>query len=77
MPQRIADLHGVLASLFETTSDRVQAVAAAGAITLPWWLPDLHEVSAEAALFAPILGCLWFVIQITLRLIEFRRKSRP
>ena len=76
MPQRIVDLHGVLSSLFETTSDRAQAVAAAGAITLPWWLPDLSKISAEAALFAPILGCLWFVVQITLRIIEFRRKPR-
>jgi hypothetical protein len=63
-------------SLFQTASDRVQAAAATGAILLPYWLPDLKAISAEAALFAPILGCLWFAIQITLRLVEFNRKPR-
>jgi alpha-beta hydrolase superfamily lysophospholipase len=72
-PQNLTEFFG---SLFQTASDRIQAAAATGAILLPYWLPDLKAISAEAALFAPILGCVWFAIQITLRLIEFNRKAR-
>jgi len=76
MPTTQYHLGELLGNLFETTSERLQAVAAASAITLPWWLPDLHSISAEAALIAPILGCIWFVVQIALRIIEFERKMK-
>lgn len=52
-------------------------VSTATALALsPWWLQALHATSAIAAEVAPILGMLWFVIQIVIKLYEtFRRKD--
>lgn len=43
----------------------VTDVGAAAALTSPYWLPTLQEVSQIAALVLPILGALWLVIQIS------------
>jgi hypothetical protein len=37
---------------------------AAGAVTSPWWMPSLADVSQTAALLLPILGCAWLIVQI-------------
>lgn len=47
-----------------TTTDHVNASAAAAAITSPWWLPALHEGSQIAAEALPILGVVWILVQI-------------
>jgi hypothetical protein len=52
-------------------------VSTATALALsPWWLQELHTISSVAAEIAPILGMVWFGVQIALKLYEtFRRKD--
>lgn len=47
-----------------TLTDRAADGVAVGAISSPFWLPGLQEVSDIAALALPILGCIWLVIQV-------------
>lgn len=46
-------------------------VVAAAAIASPWWLPTLQELHDWAAWVLPILGVLWLLLQIGLKLHEF------
>lgn len=62
----------VLGSLFETASERVTAAVAAGAILSPWWLPLAHDV---AAMWAPILGCAWLLVQIIAKLVDMAKRE--
>lgn len=48
--------------------DRVTNTIAAGAVTSPWWMPSLADVSTTAALLLPILGCAWLLVQIIAKL---------
>lgn len=61
------DLQNVTGYLFETASERVTAAVAAGAVISPIWLPYAHDVAAQ---WAPVLGCVWLVLQITLKLVD-------
>jgi hypothetical protein len=61
---------------FQTAWERVCAILALGAISLPAWHPTLHETSETAAQLAPILGCIWLIVQIGARLWELRRPQR-
>jgi hypothetical protein len=45
---------------FELITDTTSIVALAS----PWWLPWLKELSELAALWLPILGAIWIVVQI-------------
>lgn len=66
------NLGEVLGSLFETTSEKVTAAVAWGAVLSPWWLPLAHDVAAQ---WAPVLGCLWLVVQILDKLIRIYARS--
>ncbi|MBZ9873065.1 hypothetical protein LB542_19650 [Mesorhizobium sp. BR1-1-9] len=46
------------------TVDNVTNTIAAGAVTSPWWMPSLADISSNAALLLPILGCAWLLVQI-------------
>ena len=61
------DLHNIGGYLFETASEKVTAAVAAGAVISPIWLPYAHDVAAQ---WAPVLGCVWLVLQISLKLID-------
>lgn len=61
------NLHDVVGSIFETASEKVTAIVATTAIVSPVWLPYAHDV---AAMWAPVLGCLWLILQIALKLID-------
>lgn len=63
-------------AVFTTAAEKAQAVIAAGAITSPLWRQALQSVSEDAALLAPILGCLWLIVQIGAKIIETRRRTR-
>lgn len=56
-----------------TTERATDAIAVAGA-TSPIWLPALSDVSQVAALLLPILGVVWLIVQIAMKLSE--RSSR-
>lgn len=61
------DLQNIGGYLFETASEKVTAAIAAGAVISPIWLPFAHDVAAQ---WAPVLGCVWLILQITLKLID-------
>lgn len=52
----------------EAVIDRVTNTIAAGAVTSPWWMPSLADISSNAALLLPILGCAWLIVQIITKL---------
>lgn len=47
-----------------TNGEVVTDTGAVAAIASPWWLPALHDVSQFAAEWLPILGAVWLVVQI-------------
>jgi hypothetical protein len=49
---------------------------AAAAVFSPLWLPWLHEVSEVAAMVVPILGVIWLILQITLKIYAFYRRRK-
>jgi hypothetical protein len=44
--------------------DRSTDTVAVAAVVSPFWLPVLQDVSTLAALFVPILGAVWLIVQI-------------
>lgn len=58
------------------THETVTTTGAYAALTSPVWLPSLKEASEIAGLLLPILGALWLVTQITVKLWEARRKYK-
>lgn len=61
--------------IFSTISERLGALLATGAILLPVWHPTLKETSETAALIAPILGCVWMLVQIFAKVKELTHKA--
>jgi len=47
---------------------------AAGAVSSPFWLPTLHDISAIAADLAPVLGLVVLLVQIWIKIDEYRRR---
>lgn len=45
----------------------VTDTGAVAAVISPWWLPVVHQVSDVAALTLPILGALWLIVQIAIK----------
>jgi len=62
-------------TLFTTVAEKTNAVVSIGMITSPWWVFYLKDVSAIAALFAPILGCIYLLMQIGFKLWDRSRKE--
>jgi hypothetical protein len=48
---------------FDFVTDTTSVVALAS----PWWLPWLKDMSELAALWLPILGAIWLIVQIGFR----------
>ncbi len=57
-------------------NDTFANAGAAAAVTSPWWLPALHNISTVAAELLPILGAAWLVVQIAVKLLQYRRARR-
>lgn len=53
--------------------DRTTTIVAAASIAAPLWLPSIKQISDHAALWMPILGATWLVVQIVSKLIELRK----
>ncbi len=60
----------ILSSLFETANEKITAAIAGAAIISPAF-PGLKETSDSAALWLPILGCIWLLSQIILKWWRF------
>lgn len=58
------------------TIDNATNAAAGAAVSSPWWLPGLQEMSETAALFLPIFGVVWLAVQIASKVIEHKSR-RP
>lgn len=67
----------MITGLFSTAAERINAALAAGAILFQFWHPTLKDTSEVAGLAAPILGCLWLVVQIVAKIgeIVYRRRG--
>lgn len=57
-------------------TDRATDIVAVGAVTSPFWMPTLGQLSQIAAAATPILGVLWLLIQIYARLAELWEKRK-
>lgn len=64
-----------LDSLFSTTSEKVGGVISAAMISSPLWIQHLKPYSDAAALFAPILGCVYLSMQIGFKLWDRTRSE--
>jgi hypothetical protein len=51
-----------------SSGEIVTDTGAVAAIISPWWLPVLHDVSQVAAFFLPILGAVWLIVQIAIKI---------
>jgi hypothetical protein len=57
------------------TMESANKGAAIAAVTSPWWLPPLQSVSEVAGLILPIAGVFWIIIQITIKLYQFKHRK--
>jgi hypothetical protein len=64
-----------LNTIFATTSEKVGGVISAAAITSPLWIQEIKPYSDVAALFAPILGCIYLSLQIGFKLWDRTRND--
>jgi hypothetical protein len=64
-----------VSDLFSTTAERAGAAVSASMITSPLWLPYIKAVSAVAADFVPILGCIYLSLQIGFKLWDRTRND--
>jgi hypothetical protein len=63
-----------LSTMFASTSEKVGGAISAAAITSPLWLQSIKPYSDVAAIFVPILGCIYLSLQIGFKLWD-RTKS--
>lgn len=56
----------------EAMIERATNAVAAGAVASPWWLPELQQASEIAALFLPILGVAWLLLQMIAWIVRQR-----
>jgi len=68
------DVWEFVSALFQTTNEKVTAAISGVAIISPAF--NLRETSETAALWLPILGCLWLGSQIVIKWwIHLRRDT--
>lgn len=60
----------LLSTLFVSTAERTGAVVSAAMISSPLWLSSIQPISDVAAVFAPILGCIYLILQIGFKLFD-------
>jgi hypothetical protein len=56
------------------TLDNATTAAAGAALSSPLWLPVLEDVSSVSALLLPVLGAIWLIVQIIVKMIERDKK---
>lgn len=70
--------HSVLmgwGDIFSTSAEKAGAVVSASMISSPLWLPYVKAVSDVAAVFVPILGCIYLSLQIGFKLWDRTRNE--
>ena len=74
MAEQHASLWEFVSALFETTNEKVTAAISGAAIISPVF--NLKDTSETAALWLPILGCVWLASQIIIKWwLHLRRAS--
>ena len=68
-----ATIFDAFAHLVDTPTDKITAGVAGAAILSPTVLSTLRDMSEISALLAPILGVVWLLVQIAVKLIELRK----
>ncbi len=63
-------LTDVLNSVFTTTSEKVGGAVSTVAIMSPLWMQQVKAYSDIAAIFVPILGCIYLSLQIGFKLFD-------
>lgn len=63
----------LIGTLFATTSEKIGGTVAAAAVTSPLWLQQIKPYSDVAAIFVPILGCIYLSLQIGFKLWDRTR----
>jgi hypothetical protein len=51
-------------------AEQATNTTAVGAITSPFWLPPLHDISSTFTEWAPTFGCMWIVIQVGFKIYD-------
>lgn len=62
--------------IFTTTGEKVGGVVSAAMISSPLWIQQIKPYSDVAALFAPILGCVYLSLQIGFKLWDRTRNGK-
>ena len=75
MPHRDPSFWSFVEEIFTTTAEKVNALIAAGMISVPLWDDSLRAVNYEASLLAAPLGCFWLLIQITSKIIDMMSRN--
>jgi hypothetical protein len=52
------------------TLDNATTAAAGAALSSPFWLPVLEDLSSASALLLPVLGAIWLIVQIMVKMID-------
>lgn len=65
----------ILSTLFQTTSEKIGGTVAAAAVTSPLWMQQIKPYSDVAAIFVPILGCVYLSMQIGFKLWDRARND--
>jgi hypothetical protein len=73
--QHNESFHELFGTMFSTTSEKIGGVVAGAMISSPLWIQEIKPYSDIAALLAPILGCIYLVLQITFKLWDRTRKE--
>ena len=61
--------------LFSTSAEKTGAIISASMISSPLWLPYVKAVSDVAAVFVPILGCIYLSLQIGFKLWDRAKEN--
>lgn len=62
-------------TLFATTAEKVGGIVAGAMISSPFWITQIKPYSDVAAVFAPILGCIYLSMQIGFKLLDRTRND--
>ena len=65
----------LLSTLFVSSAEKTGAVVSAAMISSPLWLTSIKPFSDVAAVFAPILGCIYLSLQIGFKLWDRTRSE--